>query len=140
MLVVILIGVGAYFGISQLTSADSVKPAATVPTTRFPLPTTDAPLSPQPTEQSPSSPPVQPASPVAPPPSAKASPANTVEAYFAAINAGDYKRAWELGGNNLTQGPYSTFVKGFEGTASDSITVVSVDVKSVSGSDLVRVG
>ncbi|MCX4885623.1 hypothetical protein [Streptomyces sp. NBC_00847] len=52
--------------------------------------------------------------------------AHTVRAYFAAINSGDFKRAWRLGGSNLTQGAYSAFVKGFEGTASDAVTVISV--------------
>jgi len=126
VLVAILIGVGAYFGITELTSSDSEKPAGPVPTMRAPSPTTDATVPPQPTEQSPGSPSTQPVSPTTPPPSAKAGPADTVEAYFAAINAGDYKRAWELGGNNVTPGPYSSFVKEFEGTASDSVTVISV--------------
>ncbi|MEU4352395.1 hypothetical protein [Streptomyces sp. NPDC023838] len=125
MIVALLIVAGAYFGVTQLTSSDSEKPASTVPTTS-PSPTTDATLPPQPTEQSTGLPPTQPASPTARSPSAKAGPADTVEAYFAAINAGDYKHAWELGGNNLTRGPYSSFVKGFEGTASDAVTVISV--------------
>ncbi|WP_185124375.1 hypothetical protein [Streptomyces sp. TLI_185] len=68
----------------------------------------------------------QPSRPVAPPPSATAGPADTVEAYFAAINAGDYKQAWDLGGKNLTHGSYSAFVNSFEGTAYDSVTVISV--------------
>ncbi|WP_266839613.1 MULTISPECIES: hypothetical protein [unclassified Streptomyces] len=126
VLVAILVGVGAYFGITQLTSSDSNKPAGTVPTTWSPSPTTDGTLPPQPTEQSPSLPPTQSASPTAPSSTAKAGPADGVVAYFAAINAGDYKRAWKLGGNNLTHGPYSSFVKGFEGTAADSVTVISV--------------
>jgi hypothetical protein len=126
VLLAILIGVGSYFGITQLTSSDSEKPAGTVPTTWSPSPTTDETFPPQPTEQSPSLTPTQPTGPTAPSPSVKAGPGHTVETYFAAINAGDYKRAWELGGNNLTQGSYSSFVKSFEGTASDSVTILSV--------------
>ncbi|MFE9600886.1 hypothetical protein [Streptomyces hokutonensis] len=126
VLVALLIGVGAYFGITQLTSSGSEKPAGAVPTTWSPSPTTDATLPPQPTEQSPSLPPTQPASPTAPLSSARAGPVHTVEAYFAAINAGNYKRAWELGGNNLIPGSYSSFVKEFEGTVADSVTVISV--------------
>jgi hypothetical protein len=52
-------------------------------------------------------------------------PAATVRAYFAAINAHDYARAWALGGKN-TATSYSAFVNGFNGTAKDHITVVSV--------------
>jgi serine/threonine protein kinase len=54
-----------------------------------------------------------------------AAPAGTVRAYFAAINAHDYAKAWELGGKN-TGSSYSAFVSGFDGTARDKVTVVSV--------------
>jgi serine/threonine protein kinase len=57
--------------------------------------------------------------------SSVAGPAATVEAYFTAINNHDYARAWDLGGRN-TGLSYSSFVQGFEGTASDDLTVVSV--------------
>jgi hypothetical protein len=49
-----------------------------------------------------------------------------VSAYFAAINAGDYARAWTLGGANLQGGTYDQFVQGFSTTANDSVTVLSV--------------
>jgi serine/threonine protein kinase len=52
-------------------------------------------------------------------------PAATVRAYFAAINAHDYARAWALGGKN-TAPSYSSFVSGFNGTARDRVTVRSV--------------
>ncbi|MGH3230258.1 MAG: protein kinase domain-containing protein [Streptosporangiaceae bacterium] len=52
-------------------------------------------------------------------------PAAAVRAYFAAINAHDYARAWALGGKN-TAPSYSSFASGFNGTAKDEVTVVSV--------------
>jgi hypothetical protein len=52
-------------------------------------------------------------------------PAATVHAYFAAINAHDYAKAWALGGKNIAS-PYSKFAAGFTGTARDKVTVVSV--------------
>jgi hypothetical protein len=59
------------------------------------------------------------------PPPAVAGPRATVRAYFAAINAHDYARAWALGGNH-TATSYSVFVNGFNDTAKDRLTVVSV--------------
>ena len=56
---------------------------------------------------------------------APAGPAATAEAYIAAINAHDYTKAWDLGGKN-TGSSYSTFVNGFNGTAKDNLTVLSV--------------
>jgi serine/threonine protein kinase len=56
---------------------------------------------------------------------APAGPAATAEAYIAAINAHDYAKAWSLGGKN-TGSSYSTFVNGFNGTAKDNLTVLSV--------------
>jgi hypothetical protein len=54
-----------------------------------------------------------------------AGPADTVRAYFAAINNHDYARAWELGGQH-TGYSYSSFVNGFAGTANDSVEILSV--------------
>jgi hypothetical protein len=51
-------------------------------------------------------------------------PAAVVRAYFAAINAHDYRRAWQLGGDHLTPS-YSQFVAGFADTASDTVEVGS---------------
>ena len=56
---------------------------------------------------------------------APSGPAATVQAYVAAINAHDYAKAWDLGGNHTGQ-PYSMFVQGYSGTAHDSLTVLSV--------------
>lgn len=122
----LFVGGGAYFGITQLTSSGSEKRVGAVPTTQSASPSGDEVLPPQPTEQTSSLSPTQPTSPTAPPSSAINGPGDTVEAYFAAINAGNYSRAWDLGGRNLAGGTYSSFVKSFEGTASDSVVIISV--------------
>ncbi len=54
-----------------------------------------------------------------------AGPAATVQAYVAAINAHDYAKAWDLGGNNTGQ-TYTSFEQGFNGTARDALTILSV--------------
>jgi serine/threonine protein kinase len=59
-------------------------------------------------------------------PAVAATPVATVRAYFAAINAHDYAKAWALGGKNTGSSSYSTFVNGFKDTAKDDVTVVSV--------------
>jgi len=53
-------------------------------------------------------------------------PAATAEAYIAAINAHDYAKAWHLLGPKYTGSSYSAFVNGFNGTAKDKLTVLSV--------------
>lgn len=71
--------------------------------------------------------------PAAPPPattSANGAQA-VVEQYFAAINAGNYALAWSLGGMNIQQGSYDSFVQGFAGTSSDTVTVVSASGDTV---------
>ena len=52
-------------------------------------------------------------------------PGATVRAYIAAINHHDYLRAWNLGGKNTGQS-YHAFASGFNGTARDRLTIVSV--------------
>jgi serine/threonine protein kinase len=64
------------------------------------------------------------------PPAVKG-PERTVKSYFGAINAGDYRRAWELGGKNLQRGSYESFEKSFEGTANESVTIDSVNGETV---------
>jgi len=59
-------------------------------------------------------------------PAVAAGPAATVRAYFAAINAHDYARAWALGGKNTGSSSYTGFVNGFSNTAKDAVRVVSV--------------
>ena len=86
-----------------------------------------------------SPPPTGPTSPASPPKSGSATsassgapttaaplgPAATVQAYIAAINQHNYPRAWDLGGKN-TGKSYNAFASGFNGTASDQLTIVSV--------------
>ncbi|TQK52228.1 hypothetical protein FBY35_2656 [Streptomyces sp. SLBN-118] len=81
---------------------------------------------------------VQPPSPASPKPTVTLSPtsrkrtvsptrdaASTVEDYFAAINARDYRRAWDLGGRSLG-GSYSAFRSGFAETSWDTVHIVGV--------------
>lgn len=53
-------------------------------------------------------------------------PAAVVRDYFAAINAHDYPLAWKLGGK-VASPSYQAFVAGLNGTATDAVTIVSVD-------------
>jgi eukaryotic-like serine/threonine-protein kinase len=48
-----------------------------------------------------------------------------VHAYFAAINAHDYARAWQLGAKSIGSS-YVVFVDGFKSTAEDTVTIISV--------------
>lgn len=125
-LLTLLIGGGAYWGIAQRTGGDSGVPVNTVP----PAPATSETFSPPPSEESPSFSPTS-SSPTPTSSPTAGGPEETVEAYFDAINAGDYERAWELGGKNIQPGPYSSFVQGFEDTASDSVTIISTEGESV---------
>jgi hypothetical protein len=52
-------------------------------------------------------------------------PASVVDAYFAAINAHDYQRAWALGGSNSGASSYEEFVAGFGETRSDTVTILA---------------
>ncbi|UFR01734.1 hypothetical protein KBP30_11280 [Streptomyces sp. Go40/10] len=58
-------------------------------------------------------------------------PADTVTAFFDAINRRDYDKAWELGGKNL-DASYGSFVAGFTTTERDDVTITSVDGDTVS--------
>ncbi|WP_050502495.1 hypothetical protein [Streptomyces monomycini] len=51
--------------------------------------------------------------------------ASVVQDYYAAVNARDFRRAWDLGGKNLGGG-YDAFVAGFADTARDTVHVVGV--------------
>lgn len=57
--------------------------------------------------------------------SAISQPESVVRAYFDAINAKDYQRAWALGGKNVGQ-PFEAFTAGFATTDRDDVTIVSV--------------
>jgi len=58
-------------------------------------------------------------------PTVIAGPAATVRAYYTAINNKDYARAWSLGARNIGQ-PYQSFVNGYNTTARDTVTILSV--------------
>ena len=57
-------------------------------------------------------------------------PDNVVQSYFAAINSGHYRTAWNLGGRSFG-GSYAAFAAGFADTVRDTVTVLSVDGDSV---------
>jgi hypothetical protein len=63
--------------------------------------------------------------------------ADVVQAYFDAINARDYQRAWDLGGKNVGHS-YSAFAAGFAATDHDTLTIQSVAGTTVTA-DLVAV-
>jgi hypothetical protein len=48
-----------------------------------------------------------------------------VRAYYRAINNHNYARAWHLGGR-FTGSSYSAFAAGFQGTAHDKVSILSV--------------
>lgn len=151
-LLVLVVGGGAYFGVSSLTGSSGGKPtngaappqssssstrtappspapapsaSVTRPPTVTPPPTVTAIVPPNTVTASP--PPtvtVNPPTVTAPP--SLTGPSEVVNEYFAAINAGDYARAWALGGANLQGGSYASFVQGFATTAYDSVTILSV--------------
>ncbi|MDX3377788.1 excalibur calcium-binding domain-containing protein [Streptomyces sp. ME02-6991-2A] len=70
------------------------------------------------------------APPPAPSTSSSLSAEATVIAYFDAINAQDYREAWELGGKNLA-GDYEAFVDGFAGTERDTVRILGVQGNTV---------
>jgi eukaryotic-like serine/threonine-protein kinase len=53
-----------------------------------------------------------------------------VQEYFAAIDSGDYAKAWRLGGSNFSPS-YAAYVAGFQGTVNDVITIISVEGRVV---------
>jgi eukaryotic-like serine/threonine-protein kinase len=55
-----------------------------------------------------------------------ASPARTVQAYFGAINASNYAKAWRLRGDPGNTKAFRQFVAGFSGTANDKINIIAV--------------
>ncbi|MFD4906088.1 hypothetical protein [Kitasatospora purpeofusca] len=59
-----------------------------------------------------------------------ARPDAVLTAYFAAVNTGAFRTAWQLGGRNLA-GDYDTFVAGFNETTSTTVAVLSVDGAAV---------
>ncbi|MFD5731971.1 hypothetical protein ACFWIY_03950 [Streptomyces sioyaensis] len=122
LLVAAIVGVGAYIGVTQLTGPSTRNPASAPSTISPPSPTGPPPDTSRPQSTTPNS---------TPPPPVNASRKAVVEAYFAAINSGNYQHAWDLGGKNIQPGSYSSFVQSFNDTASDDVTVVSVTGDSV---------
>jgi eukaryotic-like serine/threonine-protein kinase len=102
---------------SPITSPVSSPPSSLTPPASSPTPSTSN--STPPASQST-------ANPVGGPAPAQGSPAAVVLAYFAAITARDYARAWKLGGVNTGMGSYAAFADGFATTASDHVTIMSV--------------
>lgn len=86
-----------------------------------PPPTSEAPSSAEPPTDDPTSsaPPSE-----STPPSPEAEPIAVVQAYFDAINAHDYRRAWDLGGKNIGQS-YESFAAGFATTDHDILSIQS---------------
>lgn len=133
VLLVLLVGAGAYFGVSKLTGNSPAHTAAAA-TSHAPAAATGqaAPAVSATAQAGTASTPASPSAPSTSPSAASSAPAATdpasvVNAYYAAINAGDYALAWALGGYNIESGSYYNFVQGFATTASDKITIVSVD-------------
>jgi eukaryotic-like serine/threonine-protein kinase len=69
----------------------------------------------------PPTPTASPTSPATPATKTAATPKSVVEAYFAAINDGNFAKAWRLGGDNLGES-YHSFVAGFDNTANVAVT------------------
>ncbi|WP_346776512.1 excalibur calcium-binding domain-containing protein [Streptomyces sp. HNM0574] len=65
------------------------------------------------------------------PPEEDSAAAGTVRAYFAALNDQDYRRAWELGGKNLS-GSYEEYVDGFDTTEHTEVVVLGTEGDTVS--------
>ncbi|WP_367321807.1 excalibur calcium-binding domain-containing protein [Streptomyces sp. HUAS ZL42] len=114
--------VAAVIGTSGCGGTDStpaqtpttVTKTVTESTTSASEPSTPAPVSSRPTA-----------------PSTVADASSVVREYFAAINAHDYRRAWDLGGKNLS-GSYTAFVDGFATTAHDTVHILGADSDTVS--------
>lgn len=117
---------GATSGKATVTVAQPVAVHKTTPASTTVPPSSAAPPPAAPTTAAPAAP----VAPVAPNTNYGLSPAEVVEAYFAAINAQNYEAAWNLGGENLG-GSYSQFAAGFADTKADDVEVVSTNGDSV---------
>jgi hypothetical protein len=84
--------------------------------------TSQEPSSPAPTSDESSTPPPTTSESTPVPPDAE--PIAVVQAYFDAINAHDYRRAWDLGGKNVGQS-YDSFAAGFATTDHDILAIQS---------------
>lgn len=141
VLLAALIGAAVYFGLtgfgatSPVNAASSVTPPAA--TDAPPVDTTTAQPSTDPdTAAASSSPSIAlsadvPQAPATTPTPTLSSPETVVQAYYDAINAGDYPLAWSLGGKNLEHGSYASFAQGFATTSSDAVTIISTSGDTV---------
>lgn len=82
------------------------------------------------TEPTPPPPESTPSAPVSPRPTV-ADASSVTREYYAAINAHNYRRAWDLGGKNLS-GSYTAFVNGFATTTRDTVHILRADGDAVS--------
>jgi hypothetical protein len=125
VLLILLIGTGAYFGVSKLTDNSTTHTAvAAASSITFTTGQVAPAVTPSPPLASVSASAL--GSPTTSPTPNAADPAAVVRSYYAAINAGDYALAWALGGDNIEAGSYDAFVQGFATTVSDNLAVLSV--------------
>jgi hypothetical protein len=64
---------------------------------------------------------------VPPPTTSALSPAQTVQAYFAALNAKNYAQAWELDQVVHSNQDYQQFVNGYSGTEHNTVTILGTN-------------
>ncbi len=74
---------------------------------------------------------IQAPAPVAPPAPAAAEPASVVEEYYAAINSGNYRQAYDLGGYHFAAS-YDAFAADYADTAEADLTIEGVTGNLVS--------
>jgi hypothetical protein len=98
--------------VTQTVTESTTPPPESTPST--PESTTSAPVSPKPTA-----------------PATVADASSVVREYYTAINDHEYRRAWDLGGKNLSDS-YSAFVNGFATTAHDTVHILRADSDTVS--------
>ncbi|MBS2964619.1 nuclear transport factor 2 family protein [Actinocrinis puniceicyclus] len=136
VLLAALIGAAVYFGLTGFGRSNPVNAASSVtPPAATAAPPVDTTTAQQPstntdTGAASSAPSTAlsagvPQAPVTTATPTASSPETVVQAYYDAINAGDYPLAWSLGGKNLGHGSYASFVQGFATTSSDAVTIVS---------------
>ncbi|MEV3907862.1 excalibur calcium-binding domain-containing protein [Streptomyces canus] len=123
LLVAAVIGVSGCGG-SDSTPTQSPGTVTKTVTEPTPPPPESTPSAPEPTTPAPASP-----RPTAPPTVADAS--SVTREYYAAINAHNYRRAWDLGGKNLS-GSYTAFVNGFATTTRDTVHILRANGDAVS--------
>ncbi len=105
---------------SSPVQAPPSEPTAAAPAPRSPAPATSTPtqdVAPSPTDEPEPSP-------------TRTPPARVVTEYYTAINEGDYRRAWDLGGSHFADS-YEEFAAGFSETEHVRVEIVSVEGTSV---------